>query len=104
MERGSDHTNGNNTGVRAMIIGNDGYDKHLASVTTEESPLLPNGSGGGSAFGEDGDGDAATKWPGATDFEGMPWWKKPLVGLHPHAGTRNPLTMSYRSSGYCLLI
>ena len=81
-QRGSDHINSNDTGVRAMIAGNGGYDKHLTSVTTEESPLLPNGSGSDSVSGEY-DEDAATNMPGATDFEGMPWWKTPSVGS-PH--------------------
>jgi len=80
----NDNDNDNDTGVRAMIAGNGGYDKHLASVTMEESPLLPNGSG--SASEEDNDGDAVPQWPGATDFKGLPWRKTPSVRLHIHAG------------------
>jgi hypothetical protein len=85
-QRGSGNINGNNTDVRAMIAGNGGYDKHLAFVTTEESPLLPDGSGSASASGE-GDEDAATNISGATDFEGMPWWMTPSVGLLVNTGT-----------------
>jgi hypothetical protein len=102
-QRGSDNINGNNTGIRAMIAGNGGYDKHLASVTTEASPLLPDGSGSGSESGED-DEDAATNMPGATDFEGMPWWKTPSVGLLVNTGTQHALTLPYRYSGCCLPI
>jgi hypothetical protein len=90
-QRLSGHNNDNDTGVRAMIAGNGGYDKHLASVTMEESPLLSNGSG--SISGEDNDGDAVTQWPGATDFKGLPWWKTPSVRLHVHARTHHALTM-----------
>lgn len=102
-QRGSDNINGNNTGVRAMIAGNGGYDKHVVSVTTEESPLLPDGSGSGSASGE-GDEDAATNMPGATDFEGIPWWKTPSVGLLVNTGTQHALTLPCRYSGCCLPI
>lgn len=101
-QRLSGHNNSNDTGVRAMIAGNGGYDKHLASVTTEESPLLPNGSG--SASGEDNDGDAVTQWPGAADFEGLPWSKTPSVRLHFPIRAQHSLTMSYRYSGCCLHI
>jgi MFS family permease len=74
------HNNNNGTGIRAMTAGDGVYDKHLVSVSTEESPLLANRSGG--ASGEDNDGDTGTQWPGATDFEGLPWWKRPSVRLH----------------------
>jgi hypothetical protein len=80
-QRGIDRIGVNDAGIRAMIAGNGDYNKHLVSVTTEESPLLPTESGSGSASGENGE-DAATNMPGATDFEGMPWWKTPSVGLH----------------------
>ncbi len=83
-ESGHVNGNGNDTGVRATIAGNGGYDKHLVSVTAEESPLLPSGSG--SSSGEDDEGAAVTQWPGATDFEGLPWWKTPSVSLHSTLG------------------
>lgn len=102
-QRAGDNIDGNDAGVRAMTGGNAGYDKHFASITTEESPLLPSGSGSSSASRED-DEDAATDMPGATDFEGMPWWKTPSVGLHFHTGTQHALTLPYRYSGCCLLI
>ena len=102
-QRRSNHINGNGIGVRAMIDGNGRYGKHLASVTTEESPLLPSGSGSGSTS-EEGDGDARTNIPGATDFEGMSWWQTPSVGLHVHNDIQHALTLPYRYSGCCLLI
>jgi hypothetical protein len=102
-QRGSDHINGNSTGVQAMMAGNSGYDKHLTSVTTEESPLLPDRSSSDGASGEE-DEDAATNIPGTTDFEGMPWWKTPSVGLPVPTGPQHVLTLPYRYSGCCLLI
>jgi hypothetical protein len=78
-ESGADQTNGNSTGVGKLMAGNGGYEKHIASTTTEETPLLPNGSGNGSAPIDDDNENTGTRWPGETDFEGLPWWNKPSV-------------------------
>jgi len=100
---GIDRINVNDSGVRATIAGNGDYNKHIVSVTTEESPLLPNEPGSGSESGENGE-DAAANMSGATDFEGMPWWRTPSVGLHVHTGPLHTLTLPCRYSGCCLLI
>lgn len=73
------HTDGNNTGARTIVAGNGGYDKHIASTNTEEMPLLPSGSGNGNVLGGDHNGNSGTRWLGESDFEGLPWWKKPSV-------------------------
>jgi hypothetical protein len=72
------YKNGNNAGLKAAVAANGGYDEHLTSRTSEETPLLPEQSGTSETGHNDGD-NTNSYWPGATDFEGMPWWKTPSV-------------------------
>ena len=46
----------------------------------EETPLLRREDGGHSDrhWGEEGNNELPS-WPGMTEFEGLPWWKKPSV-------------------------
>jgi hypothetical protein len=74
-----DYTSGRNAGVRTMMASNSGYDKHIASTTTEETPLLPNGSGNDSGPSDADNENTGLDWQGETDFEGLPWWRKPSV-------------------------
>lgn len=62
--------------------------------STEESPLLSNGSASEDAGAlEAGEGgDTGQQWPGKTDFEGLPWWKSPSVGPEFFHDVRESIT------------
>jgi hypothetical protein len=72
---GTGYRNVNSTGLKAAAAANGGYDGHLESSAAEDTPLLA----GGADAGAPGSSDGETIWPGATDFEGLPWWKTPSV-------------------------
>lgn len=46
----------------------------------EDAPLLSPRNDYGSVDG-DGSGDSEEAWPGEADFRGLPWWKRPSVGM-----------------------
>ena len=61
-------------GEELAVAPRGGIDSRFTEETSEEEPLLGNNKQAG---GGDGSGAA---WTGATDFEGVPWYKKPSVG------------------------
>jgi hypothetical protein len=51
-----------------------------ASQTSEETPLLLNGStDGGNGTPDEIEDSGGGKWHGAADFDGLSWWRKPSV-------------------------
>jgi hypothetical protein len=57
------------------------YDGEYEGPRTETSHLLGNTSNSSiDSIEEPEDGNEST-WPGAKDFEGLPWWRKPSVCL-----------------------
>lgn len=80
-QSGTKHSSDNKNGVAAIPAFGHGLDKHMTTITTEETPLLPNSPSNGSSPGGDDERNANARWSIDTDFEGLPWWKKPSVGL-----------------------
>ena len=62
------------SGEQVAVAARGGIDSRFTEDISEEEPLL---GGNKKVGGGDGGG---SKWTGATDFEGMPWYKKPSVG------------------------
>lgn len=65
----------------------------------EDAPLLsPTSNGYGSVDGDENENDEED-WPGAADFRGLPWWKRPSVGLTVYQSPRHR-TNQHRYTGY----
>lgn len=78
---------------RPFSSGNDAFTSthqphEDAGLPSENEPLLGRKKSAPQDAAEatqeqDNRGDDAPEWPGQREFDGLPWWKKPSVGLHP---------------------
>ena len=78
---------------RPFSSGNDAFTSTHhppteAGLPTENEPLLSQKKSAPQDAAEatqeqDNYGDDAPEWAGQGEFDGLPWWKTPSVGLHP---------------------